>query len=186
MFKCSIILCNILNKYLQVNGHVFNISHNLQARQGDVWLSQNVRAGKLGWTLHCPGQIVLGRLCHSLQSRGPGCRYTLAETLVQLDVCFHCQADKAHQRGCLVTSSDRRLRGRVQWPRLQFFFPGNFIPMASPAFKGERFLMPLLYCLHCTLFLAASLRAVVLVSLFGWRSVSAVGSKVRLRRPISL
>ena len=84
------------------------------------------------------------------------------------------------------TSYDRRPRGRVQWPKLHFFSPGNFMRMASPAFKGARFLMPLLYCLHCNLFLAARLLVVVLMSQFGLRSTSAVGSKVRVRRPISL
>ena len=84
------------SKYFQVNVQVFNRSHNLQARLGDVWLSRNVWAGKLGWDLHCPGQIALGRLLHSLQSRALGCRYALAETLV------HSQPDEAHQWGSLV------------------------------------------------------------------------------------
>ena len=67
--------------------------------------------------------------------------------------------------------------------------PSNFVCniwMVSPTFKGARILMPLLYCLHCSLFLVARLCAVVLVSLFGWRSVLAVGSKVRVHRPMSL
>ena len=90
------------------------------------------------------------------------------------------------RRPSTSTSYDRRARGRVQWPKLHFFSPGNFMRIESPAFKGARFLMPLLYCLHCNLFLAARLLAVVLMSLFGLRSTAAVGSKVRVRRPISL
>ena len=30
------------------------------------------------------------------------------------------------------TSYDRRPRGRVQWPKLHFFSPGNFMRMESP------------------------------------------------------
>ena len=90
------------------------------------------------------------------------------------------------RRPSTSTSYDRRPRGRVQWPKLHFYSPGFFMRMESPAFKGARFLVPLLYCLHCNLFLAARLLAVVVRSLFGWRSFSAVGSKVQVRRPISL
>ena len=48
------------------------------------------------------------------------------------------------------------------------------------------FLVHLLYCLHCSLLLAPRLLAVVLKSLLGWSDYSAVGSKVGVRRPISL
>lgn len=58
--------------------------------------------------------------------------------------------------------------------------------MTPPIIKGARLLMSLLYYLHCNLFLAVKLLAVVVISLFGRRSFSAVGSKVWVRRPISL
>ena len=58
--------------------------------------------------------------------------------------------------------------------------------MTSPIIKGARFLMSLLYYLHCNLFLAVKLLAVDVISLFGRRSFSAVGSKVWVCRPISL
>jgi len=58
--------------------------------------------------------------------------------------------------------------------------------MTPPTIKGARFLMSLLYYLHCNLFLAVRLLAVVVISLFGRRSFSAVGNKVRVRGPISL
>ena len=58
--------------------------------------------------------------------------------------------------------------------------------MTSPIIKGARFLMSLLYYLQCNLFRAVKLLAVVVISLFGRRSFSAVGSKVWVRRPISL
>lgn len=83
-----------------------------------------------------------------------------------------------------LTSYDRRPRRREQRPNLHFCCPGSFIRIAAPAFRLMRFLVPLLYCLHCSLFLAVRLLAVVLGSLLGWSNFTAVGSKVRVRRPL--
>ena len=66
------------------------------------------------------------------------------------------------------TSYERRPRRREHRPKLHFCSPGSFIRITSPTFKGTRFLVPRLYCLHCCLFRAAKLLAVVFRSLFGW------------------
>ena len=84
------------------------------------------------------------------------------------------------------TSYERRPRRREHRPKLHFCSPGSFIRITSATFKGTRFLVLRLYCLHCCLFWAAKLLAVIFRSLFGWSKFSAVGSKVRVRRPISL
>lgn len=119
--------------------------------------------------------------------------------------CFHAQSDVALHYCCvaLVVAVGWSAAGggfcgrKVHLPELDMivgqgdvssdlssiFCPGSFIRIAAPAFRLMRFLVPLLYCLHCSLFLAARLLAVVLGSLLGWSNFTAVGSKVRVRRP---
>ena len=59
------------------------------------------------------------------------------------------------------TSYERRPRRREHRPKLHFCSPGSFTRITSPTFKGTRFLVPRLYCLHCCLFRAAKLLTVV-------------------------
>ena len=73
------------------------------------------------------------------------------------------------------TSYDRLLRGRPQWPMVHFCSYSSFMRMASTVF-----------CFHCNLFQSARLLALLVLSPFGRTSFSAVGSKVRVCRPISL
>ena len=49
--------------------------------------------------------------------------------------------------------------------------------MTPPIIKGARLLMSLLYYLHCNLFLAVKLLAVVVISLFGRRSFRLLVAK---------
>ena len=67
-----------------------------------------------------------------------------------------------------------------------FLFPRKLHSNYSPTFRGMRFLVPLLYCLHCSLLLAPRFLAVVLKSLLGWSNNSTVGSKVLVRRRVNL
>ena len=57
--------------------------------------------------------------------------------------------------------------------------------MTSPTIKGAMFLMSLLYYLHCNLFLAVRLLAVVVISLFDRRRFSAVVAKCGCVDPLS-
>ena len=151
---------------------------------------------------------MLETMCHSLQSQEQvGFGTGLVQALARQVICFHSRSGSSllqlgtgddsrverswrrflrKHRPSTSTSYERQPTRREHRPKLHFCSAGSFIRITSPTFKGTRFLVPWLYCLHCCLFRAAKLLAVVFRSLFGWSKFSAVGSKVQVRRPISL